>query len=91
MTEASKGAEVDPKMLVVSGIIVPDDHNRSMLPEVLDDLQLDTRGVKDLLHMEDMHKYEGDDKFNPKGFKSGSSVGYINLSDVTNEVLFAQI
>ncbi len=62
-----------------------------MLPDVLDDLQLDTRGVKDLLHKEYMHKYEGDEKFNPKSFKSGSSVGYINHSEVTNGVLFAQI
>ncbi len=52
---------------------------------------IDTRGVKDLLHKEDMHKYKGDEKFNPKSFKSGSSVWYINHSEVTNEVLFAQI
>ncbi len=38
-----------------------------------------------------MHKYEGDEKFNPKSFKSGSSVGYIDRSAVTDEVLFAQI
>ncbi len=38
-----------------------------------------------------MHKYEGNEKFNPKSFKSGSSVGYINLSEVKHEVLFAQI
>ncbi len=77
-TEASKGVDVVPKPLVVSGIITSDYHNRSMLPEVLDDLQLDTRGVKYLLQKEDMHKYEGDEKFNPKSFKSSSSVGYID-------------
>ncbi len=38
-----------------------------------------------------MHKYEGDEKVNPKNFKSGSSVGYIDQSKVTDEVLFAQI
>ncbi len=59
------------KPLVVSGVIDPEDHVRSMLPDVLDDLQLDTRGVKDLLCKEEMHKYEGDEKFNPKSFKSG--------------------
>ncbi len=91
MTEASKCAEVVPKKLVVLGVIVPDDHDRSMLPEVLDDLQLTTRGVKDLPHKDDMHKYESDVKFNPKSFKSGSSVGYNNRSEITNEVLFAQI
>ncbi len=62
-----------------------------MLSEIIDNLQLDARGVNDLLHKEDMHKYEGDEKFIPKNFKSCSSVGYINLSAVTNEVLFAQI
>ncbi len=62
-----------------------------MLPEVVSNLQLDSRSVKDLLQKEDMQKYEGDEKFNPKSFKSGSSVGYINLSKVTPEVLFAQI
>ncbi len=91
MTVTSKGAEASPKTLSVLGVPAQDDHDRSMLPEVLDDLQLDTRGAKDLLHMEDMHKYKGDEKFNPKSFKSGSSVGYINRSEVTNEVLFAQI
>ncbi len=91
MTEASKGADIIPKPSVVSGVIVPDDHDRSILPEVLDDLQLDARGVKDLLRKEDMYKYEGDEKFNPKSFKSGSSVGYIDRSKVTDEVLFAQI
>ncbi len=91
MTEASQGAETVPKMLSVSVVAALDDHDRSMLPEVLDNLQLDTRGVKDLLHKEDMHKYEGNKKFNPKSFMSGSSVGYINLSAVTNELLFAQI
>ncbi len=38
-----------------------------------------------------MHNYKGNEKFNPKSFKSGSSVGYINQSEVTNGVLFAQI
>ncbi len=70
--------------IVCLGCSSPDDNDRSMLPEVLDNLQLDIRGVKDLLHKEDMHKYKGDEKFNPKSFKSGSSLGYINLSAVTN-------
>ncbi len=90
-TEASQGAETVPKMLSVTGIAAPDDHDRSMLPKVLDNLQLDTIGVKDLLNKEDMHKYECDKKFNPKSFKSCSRVAFINLSAATNEVLFAQI
>ncbi len=90
-TKASKGAEDSPKTLSVSGVATEDNHYRSMLPEVLDNLQLDTRGVKDYLHNEDMHKYKGNEKFNHKSFKSGSSVGYITYSEVTNEVLFAQI
>ncbi len=91
MTEASKDADVVPKMSLVSGFGAPDDHDRDMLPEVVSNLQLDTRSVKDLLQKEDMYKSVGDDKFNPKSFKSGSSVGYINLSKVTPEVLFAHI
>ncbi len=38
-----------------------------------------------------MHKYTGVEKFNPKNFQSGSSVGFIDMNTVTNEVLFAQI
>ncbi len=38
-----------------------------------------------------MHKYTGVEKFNPKSFQSGSSVGFIDMNTVTNEVLFAQI
>ncbi len=62
-----------------------------MLPAVLDDLLLDTRGGKDLLQKEDMHKYESDEKFNPKSFKSGSSFGYTNRQKMTDEVLFVQV
>ncbi len=90
-TEASKVVDVLPKPLVVSSVIAADDHDRSMLPEVLDDLQLETRGVKDLLQKEDMHKYKGDEKCNPKSFKSFSSVGYIYRQKATDEVLFAKI
>ncbi len=50
---------------------------------VLDNLQLDSRGAKDRLHKDDAHKYEGDEKFNPKSFKSGFSVEYINLNTAT--------
>ncbi len=90
-TEASQGTEAYPKTLSVPGGAALNYHEINMLPEVVGNLQLDTRGVKDLLCKEDMHKYEGDEKFNPKSFRSGSSVGHINLLDVTHEVLFAQI
>ncbi len=33
-----------------------------------------------------MNKYTGVEKFNPKSFQLGSSVGFINLSTVTNEL-----
>ncbi len=62
-----------------------------MTNEAIDVLHLDIRGVKDCLSKEDMHKYTGVEKFNPKSVQSGSSVGFIDLNTVTNEVLFAQI
>ncbi len=62
-----------------------------MTNEAIDILHLDFRGAKDRLSNEDMHKYTGVEKFNPKIFQSGSSVGFIDLNGVTNEVLFAQI
>ncbi len=54
-------------------------------------LKIDSQSAKDRLHKDDAHMYKGDEKFNPKSFKSGSSVGYINLNTATEEVLFAQI
>ncbi len=36
-------------------------------------------------------KYGGSNKFSPKSFMSGSSVGHINLNAVSKDVLFAQI
>ncbi len=68
-----------------------DDINISMTNEVIDVLHLDFRGAKDRLSNEDMHKYTGVEKFNPKSFQSGSSIRFIDLNAVTNEVLFAQI
>ncbi len=68
-----------------------DDINKSMTNEAIDVLHLDSRGAKDCLSNEDMHKYTCVEKFNPKSFQSGSSVGFIDLNTVTNEVLFAQI
>ncbi len=62
-----------------------------MTSEVLDNLQFDSRGAKDQLHKDDTYKYKGDEKFNPKSFKSGSSVGYIDLNTASEEVLFTQI
>ncbi len=62
-----------------------------MTNKAIDILHLDSRGAKDRLSNEDMHKYTGMEKFNPKSFQSGSSVGFINLNTVTNEVIFAQI
>ncbi len=79
MTEASKGAESGLNQLAVVGVKFIDDTDKDMTSEVLDDLQLDCRGAKDLLHKDDVYKYKGDEKFNPKSFKSGSSLGYVDL------------
>ncbi len=74
-----------------SSIKTTDDINISMTNEVIDVLHLDSRGAKDRLSNEDMHKYTGVEKFKPKSFQSSSSVGFIDLNTVTNEVLFVQI
>ncbi len=74
-----------------SGIKTADDINKSMTNNAIDSLYLDFRGEKDRLSIEDMHKYTGTEKFNPKSFQSGSSVGFIDLNTATEEVLFAQI
>ncbi len=55
---------------------------------MLEDPHLDP---KDRLHDDDIHKYSGTDKFNPKSSKSGTSVGYIDLNTASSEVVFAQI
>ncbi len=71
------------KKLAVVGVKSTDDTDKDMTFEVLDDLQLYSQGAEDSLHKYDAYKYEGDEKFNPKSFKSGSSVGYINLNTAT--------
>ncbi len=62
-----------------------------MRNDAIDSLHLDLRGEKDRLSIKDMHKYTGTEKFNPKSFKRGSSVRFINLKTATEEVLFTQI
>ncbi len=89
MTEASKCDNSGLDHLAVAGVKYIDDSEKDMTSEVLDDVQLDSRDAKDRLHKDDAYKYKGDDKFKPKSFKSGSSVGYIDLN--TASVLFAQI
>ncbi len=73
------------------GIKTTDDINKSMTNNAIDSLHRDFRGEKDRLSVEDMHNYTGTEKFNPKSFQSSSSVGFIDLNSMTNEVLFAQI
>ncbi len=46
---------------------------------------------KDHLQDNDKAKYTGVTKFNPKSFKSGTSVGYINVRESSFELLFAQV
>ncbi len=62
-----------------------------MNPVVVDILNINTIGNKECLQDSDSHKYEGDVKFNPKSFRSGQSVGYINVDVVSFELLFAQV
>ncbi len=73
------------------GIKTTDDINKSMTNDAIDALHLDFRGKKDRLSIEDIYKYSGVEKFNPKSFQSGSSVGFIDLNAATKEVLFSQI
>ncbi len=65
------------------------DIDKSMTNDAIYTLHLDFRGEKDCLSIEDMHKYTGAEKFNPKSFQSSFSVGFINLNTATKEVLFA--
>ncbi len=74
-----------------SGVKTTDDIEKSMTNKVIDTLHLDSRSAKYHLSNEDMHKYTGVEKSNPKSFQSGSNVGFIDLNTVTNEVLFTQI
>ncbi len=73
------------------GIKTTNDIHKSMTNNAIDALHLDFRGEKDRLPIEDMHKYTGAEKFNPRSSQSGSSVGFIDLNTETKEVLFAQI
>ncbi len=68
-----------------------DAKDMTMKSQVLDILYLPTRGKKDLLHVDNVHKYEGDEKFNPKNFKSCPSVQYIDVEEVSYELKFAQV
>ncbi len=52
----------------------------------------DSQSSKDQLQKEDRHQYKGDEKFNSKSFKSGSSVGYVDLSLTSEDVrVYCQI
>ncbi len=46
------------------GVKTTDDINKSMKNKAIDVLHLDSRGAKDCLSNEDMHKYTGVEKFN---------------------------
>ncbi len=72
-----QGATSSPKTGSTINATVHNDSNSRMSSTVIDNLQHDMRCKRDLLKKEDMDKYKGDKKFNPKSFKSGLSVGYI--------------
>ncbi len=91
MTDALHIAESGSSQLDVVGLTLIDDTEKDMMNEVLKDLHLDSQGDKDRLHKDDMFKYAGSNKFNSKSFKSGHSVGYIDLNAISKDVLFAQI
>ncbi len=73
------------------GIKTTNDLNKEMKSDVIDSLSLDFRGESDRLSVDDIHKYTGVMKFNPKSFQSVSSIRFIDLNSTTNKVLFAQI
>ncbi len=80
-----------PKKVSNVKLTFHDDADSGMSAKVIYSLHLDLRGKSNLLKKEDMYKYTGNKKFNPKSFKSGSSVGYIDLDTVPYEVKSAQI
>ncbi len=82
---------LNPGQSDIVGIKTTDAIDKNMTNDAIDALHLDFRGEKDRLSIEDMHKYTGTKKFNPKSFQSGSSVGFIDLNTARKEVLFAQI
>ncbi len=69
-----QGAAVPLKIVSTVKVTVHDDTESRMSSIVIDSLQVDKRCKRELLQKEDMHKYAGDEKFNPKSFKSSSSV-----------------
>ncbi len=75
----------------IGDIKTTDNIDKSMTKDAIDALQLDFRGVKDRMSIEDMDKHTETEKLNPKSFQSDSSVGFIDLNTSTREVLFAQI
>ncbi len=62
-----------------------------MYPEDVSALNVQHIGEKECLQQDDNAKYAGMTKFNPKSFKSGPSVGYISVPDVSIDLLFAQV
>ncbi len=70
-------AAAPPMIVFIMKVNVQDDTDTRIQSDVIDILLLDMRIERDLLHKEDMHKYMGDEKFNPKSFKSGSSLGIL--------------
>lgn len=56
--------------------------------DVIDILNLDRISKKECLQDKDHDKYTGYVKFNPESFRSGQSVGYINIEIVSYELLF---
>ncbi len=51
-----QGATAPPQIVSVMKVTQHDDKDKTMKSEVLDILHLDTRGKKDLLHEDDIHK-----------------------------------
>ncbi len=69
-----QGAAAPTKIESIVKVTVHDDSDTKIKSDVIDILQLDMRSERNLLKKEDMRKYMGNELFNPKSFKSGSSV-----------------
>ncbi len=87
----STGETVPPTEEKVEAPKPHDDSDVEMNPAIVDILNLDNIGKKECLQNTDHHKYTSNVMFNPKIFKSGPSIGYINIDIASFELLFAQV
>ncbi len=75
LLEAYTPVETKTTKETSKGVKSIDDTDKSISSDVLDNLQLDSRGAKDRLHKDDVHIYEGDEKLNPKSLNQALVFG----------------